>query len=110
HAGEPGPAANEAIRAIWKATPRFVAGWEQIRWDGATILERLAERSRQLTDRNDGEWIDPGSGDWRKYLNFESNLDSRLKPPPACARFERPKRLWKTGGPSVLWKFGGMFA
>jgi hypothetical protein len=106
HAGHPGSAASEQVRAWWASTPRYVASTDDLTFDGLPLYSALAARLDNLLDTSDHvvSSEDVGGGAWRGFA-----YDDPAVWPPACAAFERPKLLCTTaGGKRYLWKFEGL--
>ncbi len=105
HGGEPGEKASPEVRAWWKAAPRFVTPLQDLRWNGRSLAESLAELTPALCGTNQPvESIEDLSGGvWRSVVYRDSNAW-----PAVAAPFERTKiRVTLRGGDAVLWKFVG---
>lgn len=105
HGGEPGPNASDEVRAWWRQIERYVVPMNELRWDGLSLVEHLAERTHSRIPGAKVERIEHLSGGlWREA--FEP-VASRL--PPAFPAFERTKyRCVMNDGRAVLWKFAGL--
>jgi hypothetical protein len=105
HHGEPGPQASAEVRRWWADTPRYVVPLDDLRWNGLTLQEQLAERTRSFFPESALDRIEDLSGGKWRDLQF-ANSDS---PPPAFPAFERTKyRHVLRDGRAVLWKFVGL--
>ncbi|MFN3651052.1 MAG: hypothetical protein ACK47B_15870 [Armatimonadota bacterium] len=106
HAHGPGTAASPEVRKWWETTPRFLVPPEEIRWEGRTLHELLAERSQRLCPAA-GAVIsieDLGGGAWRGAVFGDPDAW-----PAAFAPFELPKlRCVFQDGSALLWKFAGL--
>jgi len=110
HAGMPGSAASAETMRWWKTTARFVVPLPDMRWQGRSLPEVLADScaaigvSGQVTDIHD-----LGGGLWRQHV-YPNPADY----PATATPFERSKYLCRIRTPdgprSVLWKFAGVGA
>ncbi len=106
HDHPPGAAACESVRAWWRTTPRYVARLDELRWNGLSLPEILAEQTRRLLEADvPVERVDDCSaGRWREHVYASPD-----EWPAVCAAFERTKyRCRLADGRSVLWKFIGL--
>lgn len=104
HGGEPGWAALGAVRTWWRATPRYPAAPEALRFDGRLLPEALAEATRRLCDSPIAQVEDFGGGLWRQAVYQDADHW-----PAVCTPFERSKyRVTLRNGQQVLWKFSGL--
>ncbi len=104
HAGEPGEAASDAVRATWARAPRISASRDELRWNGRALPDALAARTAELFGENVAAVEDLGGGLWRRVA-YPNEADW----PAANVPFERPKfRVTLQSGARVLWKFAGL--
>jgi hypothetical protein len=105
HGGEPGPNASDEVRGWWRRIDRYVVPPDQLRWDGRSLVEQLAERTTRLIPGATVERFDDLSGGlWRDAIDR-----TRFPRPPAFPAFERTKyRCVTSDGRAVLWKFNGL--
>jgi hypothetical protein len=106
HNNEPGNATSENARSWWSTTPRYVTPLHELRWNGRSLPEKLADLMPALCGTNEPvERIEDFSGGlWRRTVYSDAALW-----PAVAAPFERPKfRCTLRNGVSILWKFAGM--
>jgi hypothetical protein len=101
HRNEPGSAASSQTKHWWRKTPRYFAQLGDLRWQGRSLQEELAEASRA--------WCGPvakvedlSGGSWRARA-FASEEDW----PSVVPMLERAKILCVGSRRSILWKFAG---
>ena len=106
HAGEPGSAATEEVRAWWASTPRYVAAPGSWRYDGLSLEGALSAWLEQKVPEA-GKIVsisDMGGGEWRKHI-----YSSREEWPAVAVQFERPKfKCTCEDGKRFLFKFEGL--
>jgi hypothetical protein len=106
HDHEPGSAAAEITRRWWAGTPRYVTPLAQLRWQGRSLAQLLADRTAALCGEPAERVEDLSGGLWRRFLY--ANSDDW---PVSALPFERLKyRCTVRGGAAVLWKFSGLAA
>jgi hypothetical protein len=106
HGGDPGGMASDEVRRWWADTPRYVVPLSELRWDGRTLTESLADAAARFYGDPPEQWhtVDAGGGLWRAAA-YGNAADW----PAVCPAFERPKyRCVGPNGRAVLWKFEGM--
>jgi hypothetical protein len=100
HPHDPGGAGGEAVQRWWQTTPRYVAGTQQLTFNGLPLQDALAatlpEVVIQIEDFSGGQWrhaLYADAGEW----------------PALCTAFERIKyRYTLHSGRQVLFKFLGL--
>jgi hypothetical protein len=102
HAGQPGSAASDAVRAWWAEVSRIVTPLEAVRWAGRSLIEDLAAKTAELTGYPVQQVVAWGGGLWRQSV-YRDETDW----PQVCQAFERSKYLCITEKGSVVWKFAG---
>lgn len=106
HGGEPGAKASEEVRRWWATTARYVVPLGQIRWNGLSLTEALAELTPGLLARSSPvEHVEDLSGGlWRRAAFSDVS-----QWPAAFPMFERTKYRFTTReGRMILWKFAGL--
>jgi hypothetical protein len=103
HAGQPGNAANDAVRAWWAEVSKMVTPLEALRWNGRSLADDLAAKTAELMSCPVQQVVDWGGGLWRKAVYL-----SEAEWPPVCQAFERSKYRFMTAKGSVVWKFTGL--
>ncbi|WP_025229378.1 hypothetical protein [Fimbriimonas ginsengisoli] len=102
HGGEPGPQATESVRRWWRETPRYVTPSSELRWNGRSLTEVLAERTAVLLGGGVDRVEDLSGGMWRTAAYPDVS-----EWPSVTAPFERTKyRAVLQDGRAVLWKHG----
>jgi hypothetical protein len=105
HGGGPGPAASAEIQKRWVKTPRYATPLTELKWNGRTLPELLAGKSREFHGGSAPFEVfdDLSAGRWRRFA-----FANETEWPAATARFERTKfRCADRNGNAVLWKFAG---
>lgn len=106
HGNEPGNAASENVREIWRSTPRFVTPLEDIDWNGSSLEQSLQVRAEEIKGiKRSFERVENiSAGLWQNLLPKD-----KIEWPASPPQFERLKYLCaaRQGG-SVIWKFAGL--
>lgn len=106
HAGEPGPAASESVRAWWQCAARVVVGAEEARVGGVPLRDALVEGVAELVGEPVTSLEDLGAGAHRRVAFADGTPW-----PAALTPFARPKYLARTAsGRAMLLKFEGVAA
>ncbi|HZV34836.1 MAG TPA: hypothetical protein VFB72_09715 [Verrucomicrobiae bacterium] len=106
HSGEPGTAASSEVQDWWRRARRYVASWNELRWNGMTLAESVKTKSAEIAGgrTNFSKVEDLSCGRWREKIFAE-----RSAWPWAPISFERMKFLCTNeDGCSILWKFSGL--
>ncbi len=108
HSGHPGGQGSDEVKRWWAATPRFVTSSQDMRWNGLSLPDILAERTCSLLGSDyrieDMRVEDFGGGLWRRAA-----YTTEAEWPAACTAFEMPKyRVTLPDGTRILWKFAGL--
>ncbi len=104
HAGGPGPAASDAVRAWWARAPRYVAAPGDLRFVGRSLTGTLALLTQGVRGGPVVRVEDLSGGLWRRRC-----YRGPAEWPASCLPFERPKFLCVLAdGSAVLWKFEGL--
>jgi hypothetical protein len=108
HDNGPGAHASENVRAWWAEAPRYFVPNSEIRWDGYTLIERLAAKTIDLLDpgcsMRDLLIEDLAGGMWRTVA-----YDDPALWPPSDGLFEASGyRIQMPDGRAVLWRFKGV--
>jgi hypothetical protein len=102
HTHDPGGMGSEEVRRWWRHAPRYVAGADDVTFDGMPLLQALAAHLPEETTGVDNL----SGGVWRRHL-----YPTPAAWPPICNHFERVKhRFTLRSGRQVLCKFLGMAA
>ncbi|MDB6123175.1 MAG: glutamate-semialdehyde -aminomutase-like protein [Pedosphaera sp.] len=106
HGGGPGSAASAETHAWWASTVRHVNPLGNLRWNGCSLTELLAQKSAVLCNEAkipSSQMQDLSAGQWRQKV-YSNETDW----PAVCMPFEKSKYLYSTrSGVAVLWKFIG---
>jgi hypothetical protein len=100
----PGPFSSPAVQQWWSTTRRYVVPVGEVRWRGHSLLQLLADRTRETFSDEVRALHDVRDGKWRRFA-YRQESDW----PTSFQRFERAKYLFELAdGRRVLWKFHGL--
>jgi hypothetical protein len=102
HGNEPGSKAPPRVQRRWASTPRYFCPFDDVRWNGRSLAEMLARKSRQWKCEAQ-EIHDVSTGLWRRRA-----YEREEEWPAICKTFEQTKILCLGRNKNVLWKFCGL--